>query len=85
MGVSKNKGSSVYERAFENRIVTLLFRKNKKRDYKNCNLLIVRAETEIWTRDPFITSEVLYRWAISAFRWKSVGYKVWKCGFGGNV
>ena len=47
MGVSKNKGSSVYERAFENRIVTLLFRKNKKRDYKNCNLLIVRAETEI--------------------------------------
>ena len=33
---------------------------------ERCNLFL-RAESEIWTRDPFITSEVLYRWANSAF------------------
>ena len=33
-----------------------------------------RAETEIWTRDPFITSEVLYRWAIFVNNSKSVLY-----------
>ena len=59
--------------------------KQKSQQLHFCKSLAFWAETEIWTRDPFITSEVLYRWAISAFRWKSVGYKVWKCGFGRNV
>ena len=44
-----------------------------------------RAETEIWTRDPFITSEVLYRWAISALCWKSTDCVAVKDGFGRNV
>ena len=59
--------------------------KQKSQQLHFCKSLAFWAETEIWTRDPFITSEVLYRWAISAFPWKSVGYKVWKCGFGRNV
>ncbi len=46
---------------------------------ERCNLFL-RAESEIWTRDPFITSEVLYRWANSAFDWKSIDYSLLKDG-----
>ena len=40
--------------------------KQKSQQLHFCKSLAFWAETEIWTRDPFITSEVLYRWAISA-------------------
>ena len=52
----------------------------KKEVASKCNLLILRAESEIWTRDPFITSEVLYHWANSAFDWKSIDYSLLKDG-----
>ena len=39
------------------------------------------AESEIWTRDPFITSEVLYRWAICITCWKLEDSDETKGGF----
>ena len=38
-----------------------LCRNKKSQQLHFCKLLTFRAETEICTRDPFITSEVLYR------------------------
>ena len=45
------------------------FRKTvQKRDCRFCNLLILRAVDEAWTRDLFLTKEVLYHWATTAIR-----------------
>ena len=38
----------------------------QQKDSKKCYPFLSRAESETWTRDPFITSEVLYHWANSA-------------------
>ena len=69
-------GESMESQRLKKAISALFFTvlKQKSQQSHFCNLLTFRAETEIWTRDPFITSEVLYRWAISYFRWKSVIY-----------
>ena len=64
-------GESMGSQSLEKPVSALFFTvlKQKSQQSHFCELLTFRAESEIWTRDPFITSEVLYRWANSAFRW----------------
>ena len=55
--------------------------KQKSQQLHFCKSLAFWAETEIWTRDPFITSEVLYRWAICITCWKLEDSDETKGGF----